>query len=102
MMPATVPGARLRLAITPLVARRSVVVVLSVLPKAPMTAAVAVKLVLAAESNLVLLSLSEPSVWNSMPMSLSDLANLMLRHHRGAGIMRRMLTRFADPYRAEI
>lgn len=37
-----------------------------------------------------------------MPMPLRDLANIMLRHHRGAGILRRMLTRFADPYSAEI
>lgn len=36
-----------------------------------------------------------------MPMPLGDLAKLMLRHHRGTGILRRMLTRFADPYRAE-
>lgn len=37
-----------------------------------------------------------------MPTSLSALVNLLLRVHRGAAILRQMLTRFADPYRAEI
>ncbi len=37
-----------------------------------------------------------------MPMPLRDLVNLMLRHRRVTGIMRKMLTRFSDPYRAEI
>lgn len=37
-----------------------------------------------------------------MPMPLSELVNLALKHRRGSGIMRTMLTRFADPYRAEI
>ncbi len=37
---------------------------------------------------------------NPMPMSLGDLSNIVLRHIRGTAIMRDMLTRFPDPYRA--
>jgi hypothetical protein len=38
---------------------------------------------------------------NPMPMSMGDLSNLVLRHIRGTSLMREMLTRFADPYKAE-
>lgn len=39
---------------------------------------------------------------NPMPMSLGDISNVVLRHIRGTAIMREMLTRFPDPYKAEI
>lgn len=38
---------------------------------------------------------------NPMPMSLGDLSNLVLRHVRGTSLVREMLTRFPDPYKAE-
>jgi hypothetical protein len=37
---------------------------------------------------------------NPMPMSMGDLSNVVLRHIRGTSLMRDMLTRFHDPYKA--
>ena len=39
---------------------------------------------------------------NRMPMSLGDISNVVLRHIRGTAIMRETLTRFPDPYKAQI
>lgn len=39
---------------------------------------------------------------NPMPMSLPDISNLVLKHIRGTAILRQMLTRFPDPYKAQL